>query len=51
MYDWILEADIYRLRKELGETYDRDRRKSLEATLVQKEGLWRKKFASNSQFA
>ena len=37
MPDWIVEADIYRLRKAIADEYRADERRSLELLLEQKE--------------
>lgn len=36
VYDWIIEADIYRLNKELRDTTDKDRRQRIEFLIKRK---------------
>jgi hypothetical protein len=36
MYDWIIEADVYRLRRAAAETRDQSERRELEALADQK---------------
>jgi len=46
MFDWIIEADIYRLRKEASEASDARQRRELEARADQKAAILARRHAS-----
>jgi hypothetical protein len=39
MFDWVIEADIYRLRKAISETTDRQEQRELAGLAEQKERI------------
>jgi len=46
VFDWIIEADVYRLRKAAGEAIDPRERRDIEALAEQKLALLRQRKAA-----